>query len=507
MANKIDSNITGLRIAEESTTLGTLPGSPVWYPQEPNGYNDFGGKLTTVARNPINPSRQRQKGVTTDLEATAGFGCDFTPKSLTRLLQGFLFADAREKTTNQPLNGAAVAITGAVAATKTINIASTGASYLANDLVLGSSFDQAGNNGLKTVASSTATTVVVAETMVDETSTGTPKIQKVGHAFASATLDMDVSGSYPRLVRASGTKDFTTLGLIPGEWIFVGGDSATLRFTTTANNGFMRVRAVAASYIELDKVSAAVANETGTGKTIQIFFGTVIKNESDPNLIKRRSYQLERTLGTDNDGTMSEYIIGAVPSEFSLQIRSADKVTCDLSFIATDSESRSGLAGVKAGSRPAVIPSPAFNTSSDFSRIKMHLTSGGVNPNALFAFFTELTLTLNNNLQANKAVGVLGAFDVSAGTLAVSGSLQAYFATVDAAQSVRDNADVSLDFALVKQNTGVLFDIPLISLGDAALKIEADAPIMLPISVEAAEGANNTTMLYVDFSYLPTLAA
>jgi hypothetical protein len=59
--NKIDSNVTGLRYAEEAT-IGNLPASGViWNELEPNEYGDFGGEYSLVARNPINAGRQRQK--------------------------------------------------------------------------------------------------------------------------------------------------------------------------------------------------------------------------------------------------------------------------------------------------------------------------------------------------------------------------------------------------------------------------------------------------------------
>ncbi len=58
MANKIDSNVTGLYIAEEEE-LKVLPDTPVWYEQEPNSYSDLGGELTNTARSPITSSRQK----------------------------------------------------------------------------------------------------------------------------------------------------------------------------------------------------------------------------------------------------------------------------------------------------------------------------------------------------------------------------------------------------------------------------------------------------------------
>lgn len=508
MANKIDSNATGLRYAEESSTIGTLPGSPVWYPLEPNGYNDFGGQITTVARNPINPSRQRKKGVTTDLDASGGFGTDLTQNNLTRLLQGFFFADRREKVTTLPLNATQIPITGVVTATDDYQAASGLDAFAAGDLVFASGFSQAGNNGLKSVAAAAAGALTVNENLVDETPSAAAILEQVGFEFGSAEVDINVSGqTYPRLVRTSGTKDFTDFGLIPGEWIFIGGDAASDMFATAANNGFARVRDVAATYIEFDKTASTMADETGTGLTIRIFFGHLIKNESAANLINRRTYQLERTLGEDSNGTMSEYLIGSVPNELSLQIRQADKVTCDLSFISTNNEQRDGTTGVKSGTRPSLVDASAFNTSSDFSRIKMHLiTAGNTNPTALFAYLTDLTLTINNNVSPNKSIAVLGAFDVTAGQFVVSGNVTAYFADIAAVQAVRNNSDVALDFALVKDNAGMVFDIPLIALGEGRINVEQDQPITLPLSMDAAEGGNNHTLLWNEFPYLPDAA-
>lgn len=506
MANKIDSNVTGLRFAEEST-LKTLPGSPVWYPLEPNSYSDFGGQIATVARNPINPSRQRKKGVTTDLDASGGFNQDLTFDNTTRLLQGFFFADIREKKTTAPMNTAATPLTGVTGSSKTYAAAAGLTGFLANQLVMASGFGVTANNGLKSVASaSTATAVVINETISDEASPpAAAKLAAVGYEFASATVDIAMNGSLVRLSRASGTFDMTTLGLIPGEWVFLGGDAAGTKF---ANNvGFARVSVIAATYIEFDKVAWTPQAEVGTGKTIRIFFGSVLKNESDPSLIKRRTYQVERTLGQDANGTMSEYLVGAVPNELTLNIAQADKVTMDLTFVAVDNEQRTGATGVKSGTRPTLSPGAAFNTSSDFSRIKLALASNtDAAPTPLFAFATEMSLSVNNNVSPNKALGVLGAFDTSAGTFEVGGNMTAYFADVTAVQAVRNNSDVTVDVIMLKKNLALLWDIPLLALGDGRLAVEQDQAITLPLETNAAESKFNHTLLFQSFSYLPDVA-
>ena len=502
--NKHDSNITGLAFAEEST-LKALPVTPIWYALEPNSYSDFGGSFTNVARTPINPSRQIKKGVLTDLDATGGFNSDLTQTNMQRLFQGFFFADAREKPSTQPINGTQIALTSVVGATETYSAASGLGSFLANHLAYFSGFGEADNNGLDVVISANATTLVGTALSVNEaTPPATAKIEAVGYQFPAGDASLDLTTGYLRLNSAA--IDITTLGLIPGEWLFIGGDSATNRFALNSP-GYARIKAVTADYIDFDEVTFTPIDDAGAAKLIHIFFGKVIKNESASADIIRRSYNLERQLGNDGVAIQSEYLTGAIPNELTINIPEAEKANIDLSFVALDYETRTGTEGIKTGTRVSAANENAYNTSNDVYRIKLCVVDPlDVTPSALFAYVTDANIAINNGVTPNKAIGVLGAFDASAGDFAVTGSLTAYFSEVAAISAIRNNSDVAFNMILASDNVGMIFDIPLMSLGGGRLNIEKDAPINLPIEMNAAENSYGHTLLSNFFAYLPDVA-
>jgi hypothetical protein len=422
------------------------------------------------------------------------------------LLQGFFFADLRKHAEHET-------ITATTASTYEIDD-TTG--FSVGSLVFASGFTDAANNGLKTVTTVTAdTSIAVAETLIAETPPADARLAVAGFEFDAGDAEVDVTGTLPKITTT--TKDLTELGLVPGEWVFVGGDVAVTQFANAANNGRKRVRSVSANEIVFDKSDQAMVADTGAGQTIQIFTGRVLKNESDPTLIKKRSYHLERTLGAADPAlpaqTQSEYLTGCVASEFTLNWSTADKMTADLAFIAIDHETRDGATGVKAGTRQTFDPGDAFNTSSDIPRIKLAVhsdSSAAADP--LFAYVTEMTLSINNNLSVNKAVGRLGGFNVTAGIFSVTGSLTAYFADVAAVQAVRSNSDVTVDAHIVKKNAGISLDIPLLALGDGRLSVELDSPITIPLTLDAGRGfevveAMNHVLLMTFFDYLPNAAA
>lgn len=597
-ALKIDSNVTGLRIAEE-LSIRTLPNNPIWEPQEPNSYKDMGGENKLVARRPINDGRQRQKGVITDLDAMGGYEADLTAKNLQTIIQGAMYASFRDKGTNKyrapfsstftanagtdeititnhgldtgmgpyTVSNSGGALPAGLAAVTNYWIVRTGANtfkfatsranaiatvptvvditsagtgtqtmvnaqavtggtnkytinnvvgtIVTNSLVFASGFNTAANNGLKLVTAATQPDITVSTALTTEANPPYgAQVSVVGVQGGSADLNVDIAtGPLPRIT--STTLNFTTLGLVPGEWIFVGDDNAPFQFVNAVNNGWKRIKTIAATYLELDKSDTTMVAETGTGLTIRLFFGRVIRNEP-ANLQVRRTYQLEQTLGAPDDASpaliQSQYITGSVLDEIQLNIPTANKATFEASFNGCDNELRTAAQGVKTGLRPTLVSDVAFNTSSDISRIKLNVISPtNANPTALFAYLTGLKIMIKNNTSMNKAVGTLGSFDITAGLFEVSATLDAYFADVSAITAVKNNSDMTLDCIIVKANKGMTIDLPYAALGDGKPDVNLDDPIKIPLKLEAADASPynvnmNHTLLMSFYDYVPNAA-
>jgi hypothetical protein len=505
--NKINSNVVETAYAEEQT-IKTLPGTPVWRPLDVNSFTDFGGSISKVSRMPFRTDRQNRKGQTVDLEAAGTVNHDLVQAGLQDILQGFFFADHRVKVDF----GGSGEVTNVDATGNDYEAASGLDAFDANDLVFASGFTNAANNGLKTVTSAAATSLVVSETLVNETPPSGAKLVKVGHQFASGDLEVDFTGSLPKLTTT--TKDLTELDLVPGEFIYIGGDAAATQFDTSGM-GFARCRSIATNEIVIDKCQEDMATDAGTGKTIQVFIGRVLKNETGTDIV-RRTYNIERQLGAPDDALpaqiQSEYLIGAVPNELTINVPTADKAMLDLAFVAMDVEQRTGATGVKSGTRITQAEESAFNTSSNVPLINLAIVSNtDENPTPLFVFAEEMSITINNNVSPDKAIGTLGGFDASHGNFVVTGTLTAYFMDVGSVAAVRDNSDVTLDMHLVKENAGITIDIPLLALGDGRLDVAQNEAIRIPLSQEAAIGTGaitgfDHTMLMSFYDYLPDAA-
>lgn len=502
--NTISSNIVGLSVAEEECPR-ELPAAPVWYDRAVNSYSDFGGEVTTVAADPINASRQNQRGTITDLDASGGYNIDMR-NGLTRDMQGFFFADAHEKPDTAPLNGTPITITG-VSGAGAYAAASGLTIFTVGSLVLASGFGAAENNGLSRVtAAATASLTTDRVTVAEAAPPAAARVQQVGFQFAAGGLSLTVGAASVTLTSAANA--WLNINAQVGEWLFIGGDAVATRYDM--GYGYGRVRSKTNGVVVLDNVAwtgGTLATNAGAGKTIRVFAGTFIRNEKNPSLIVTRTYQVERTVGDDEDGVQSEYLVGAVANELTLNLPLTDKHSADFTYMALDNEQRNGNEGVKAGTHVAQDTQAPYNTSAAVFRLQLTiLDASTLTPTALFGYASDATFTINNNATATKALGALGGIDINVGNFVVGGSVTAYFSTVESVKAIRRNADCGFNAILAQANKGLVYDIPLMGVGGGRLNVEKDSPITVPIENNGAENPNGYTMSYTSFDYLPTVA-
>ena len=318
--------------------------------------------------------------------------------------------------------------------------------------------------------------------------------------FSSTAGDIDVDASDAEFPAFTSTVlDFTTLPLNPGQWIYTGGDLAASRFTNAGNNGYARIYSVAAHRLVFDKTQNTMVTEANTTKTVQLFFGNFIRNENDPDLIVTQSMQLERYVVAGY-----EYAKGNFGNEMTINLPTADKITIDMAFLSLDTQAVD-VADRKPGSFPVIRTDPAaFNTSSDMIRLR---ASEQHSASPLFSFVQEASLKVSNNISTLKALGVLGAFDVTIGDFEVTGDMTAYFNDIAAVQAVRNSTSLSLDFVLAFGNRGWVFDVPLFTGDKGTLSVEKDKAVTIPVGVNAAEDEDyHATLMITWFPYLPSVA-
>lgn len=506
--NKIASNETSLLYAVEAS-LGVLPGTDgdaaIWKTAEPNSYSDFGGSTSLVARQPINQDRQRKKGKVVDISAAAGYTHDYTRYNSEDQLESFMFAATRRKT-----NAAVTAVSGA-----SYTVAD-GTVFAAGHLVYASGFSTAANNGLKLVTAVGATTVSVAGLTAEASPPAAAKIALVGIQLDAD--DMAITNPTTLPVLTQSTFDLTTLGLVAGQWVFVGGDTTATKMGTAGNNGFKRIKSISATALVVDLTETAMSAETlSGGETLQIFFGDFLKNEKG-SLVVTKSLQFERQLGAPDDGStdlQAEYVKGCVGNTLTINYPEAGLITFDMGFTPLSTELIAAGDTLKSDAGASLVETTegeGYSTTSDLKAAVLYGcdASKAYNP-ALFAYATEAKVNINNNVSVDKALSVVGGFDVTPGTFDVGGEIEAYFVTVEAVQAVQNNDDIGFYMAMFVDNAGIVIDMPLVALSGGRPDIALNEPVKLPLEKQAATGKKfgaylDFTLGLTVFNYLPTLA-
>lgn len=485
----VKTNFTGIAISREQTP-GVLPSNPVFVDLQPNDISAFGSAISTVARTPISKNRQREKGTITDVDATLEIPHDATMSLFDEVMDAFIFSKKKGFPQFKP---SAVTSTGYTVA--------SGGALAAGLLVYARNFTTPANNGLKVLsAGSTATEIKTSGLVAEATPPKTALLEVAGVRATAGDVQIDANGNL-----ISTTLDFTTLNLVKGQAIFIGGENTANQFATAANVGVCRVSEVTAHKLTLSKRRNAFVADTGAGKQIDIYFGSFTRNVpvDDPDFLEV-SYGCEalyRGLEDVLNGIGYEYGKGFVPNQITVEVPTGDKITSTVSFIGRDIDpiTQTVLAG---STHQPMQKNEAFNTSADCMRVRVT----DVDELGLSSYFTDITLTINNNVTAEKAVCVLGAVDTSIGNFDVDLTATAHFSHAGVLAAIRQNKTVSLDLVFRNNDGAFYLDIPAMTLGDGAKEFTTNETVKLSLTGQSFKDPVLGTSLGVTlFPFVPDL--
>ena len=496
---KIDSSSVGLYMAKEQS-INVLPETPVWQQLEPSEIGDVGGETTQTSRTIIRPDRQNSRGAITDLSASADFTQELSQNNALELFQGFCFAQAHEPFTTKPLNSAGTTVECSTDTYTLTDATFDTSSVDAGSLIYAHGFTISANNGLKTVDT-------VADNVITVTSAGGVTTEDAGDGVievvgktVSATIS--VTGKVKL-----GFTDADELGLEIGQWIFVGGD--TNKFATNGTF-YARIGAIEEDGLTLDFTTNPAELSAEDSTTVDLFWGITIHNEKDIDKIKRTTYTIEERLGfADQENTIPQasYVSGCVPSEMTITVENSALSKIQYQFTGCRFYTKKGT--LATGNRLDAWDEKGYNNANEVYLACLSTVSNDPEktaPAELFAFMTSGNITINNNTNENKAVGCLGAFDISVGKFDVTANPNVYFTDADVIKSLKENIDVGMQIIMSRNNEGIAFDIPMMGMGSSIPSVSDGEPLMMDLTANGAKSKYGYTFAFQNFKYLPDVA-
>lgn len=475
-----DSNATGLAV----TKAQTFDANTKWLYMEPNEIGSFSSSIEKVARDPITQDRQRRKGSITSVATAPQFTADMTLEMIHFYMDTFLFSVWKG------LQPDSYTVTDAAATGSTYTVETGGAVLTAGTLVFADGFVNPENNGLKTVTSGTATTVVVNETLVDETASSTVRLYTVGVRGATGDLQIDANQDLTSTVL-----DFTTLGLTVGQYINIGGALAANKFDNAT--GKARIAVIEANKLTLEARGSTYTADPGTGKDVDILFSAFVRNVpvGDVDFLKQ-FYHMEATYNTDP--MLYEYADCCVNNTLAINNALQDKAVLDLAFVGKDL--LPPVDTPRDGVRSNQVETEPFNTSSDIMRLRVSDTDD----NGVTTFFKDTNISITNNVAAEYVLGQLAAEFMNFGNFEVDIETSVLFTDAIILNAIRNNTTLGIDMSYKNGDGGFVLSLPCGTFGDGSKSFPRNQKITVTTPFMAHRDADRGYTMGVSlFWYLP----
>jgi hypothetical protein len=329
------------------------------------------------------------------------------------------------------------------AASSTYTVTSGGATVLAGMIVQASGFTNAANNQVFTAVTGSGTTIVgTALGLVTEAAPpGTAKLKVVGVQGASGDIVATSTGLTSTIL------DFTTLGLVVGQWVKLGGLGGGNRFIgTVANNDWVRITSITAHVLGLDNRPTAWAADTAAAQTIKVWFGDQIKNGVTPASVSIERGFLGQTIPT--------YIVntGMEVGGLLTTITSKAKITSTATFM--------GMGGGE--STVTLAASPDVATTNLVMAANANVGRLGVNGSQLVGpnWSKSITFQIENNLRTIESVDAASPVDIREGDCKVTGTMDTYFGSDTELAAFYAGTTRPINTRVAKNSQAIIFQVP-----------------------------------------------
>ncbi len=496
---KAKSEATTIRLAKEAS-WGTNPGAGTYtrVGVNPGGITDWESKNTYVERDPLSTYAAREKG---DL-----VGRTVEPKLTHDLVKDWieLHADAIFRCAAKHNGGTGVrlfrptaAVDGA-ASNDSFTVAASGA--IADGILFRTrGFANDANNGTFVAAgTSTSTSIKVATgTLVAEASPpANVTLEICGVQGAEDDYEIDASGD---LICTSG--DFTTMGLVAGQELLIGGSATATQFATIAGQGRATIVLVAAKKITLADQTWTPTADDGADKTIRLGFGSYYRNVPidhadylEPSLHGEKE---EIGPGTANAAIYTE-ALGLGVKTFEIDSPLESKIVTTVSYVGKNIPDPVLTADRITGPSTAFAPLAIalIDTASDTKEVRLMDATGN-----LVAEINSYKLTFENNVKARKVQGSIGAVDLLYGKFEPGLTVEAYFTDWEQAKALNDDRDLRFNAYHENGQVGLCWRMPYTALRGGARSYPANDAVM--ISLEAPGFRDPDTNVVASLTLFP----
>ncbi|KQZ31581.1 hypothetical protein ASD50_15030 [Mesorhizobium sp. Root552] len=403
-----------------------------------------------------------------------------------------LFCSTWLNTPSRDNDGVADSVITALTNTTDVATVTTGAAFAVGHLVRFTGFTAPQNNGVFrcTTGSATAPAFLGAGFVAEASPPATARMKTVGLMGASGDITALADGL------GSTSLDFTTLGLRVGQWVKIGGaaDATTFAFLVTAGavarrQAWARISAAPTSTkLPLDNLPAGWTTDSGTSKTIQVFFGDQIKNGVDMKTLTFERGFMGQTVPT--------YIAqrGMVAGEGTFNFTTEDKAKYSFTF--------SGMSGASSTTSLDASPDAATTNAVMAAAVNVgRIAENGAcigGPN----FIQSFQISINNNIRMKNGLDCgedVGPKDMGMGSFDVTFNAPTYFGSDALLSKLFAGTPTNMNTRIAKNFQAIVFGLPRVTFTDGSPSAGAkNTDVVLPLVGQASADPLTSAHLIVD---------